>query len=198
MYEGTGYTPDESGEFDTLTVSSTATTVTVQNSKWKLVWDQGRGAGITEFYDKASAPSTNILAASSLLFDAKIGTYTASAQTSAGPLLYLTESSRARAVIRQRLAVSASVDLNIYYSVYPSGHIYIESEIANLAAGNTSAGTVDYTLKMGTATAAYTTAGTKNGFGYLNTSSRPGTSTAGPRRRKPGPPRRPPRARAGR
>jgi len=171
LYEGTGYTPNPSGEFDTLSVSSTATTVTVQNSKWKLIWDQARGAGITQFFDKVTS-SANLLASNSLLFDAKIGSYTASSQTTAGPVLSLIEGTRARAVIRQRLPVSASLDLNIYYSVYSSGHVYIESELSNLAASGTAAGTVDYTLKLGTTTAAYTSAGTKNGFGYLTTSSR--------------------------
>ncbi len=171
LYEGTGYTPNPSGEFDTLTVSSTATTVTVQNSKWKLVWDQARGAGITQFYDKVTS-SANLLASNSLLFDAKIDSYTASSQTTTGPILSLIENTRARAVVRQRLPVSASLDLNIYYSVYSSGHVYIESELSNLAASSTAVGTVDYTLKLGTTTAAYTSAGTKNGFGYLTTSSR--------------------------
>jgi hypothetical protein len=172
LYEGTGYTPNPSGEFDSLAATSTATTVTVQNSKWKLVWDKGRGAGITEFYDKTTAPSTNLLVSNTLLFDAKIDSYTASSQTSAGPVLYLVESSRARAVIRQRLPVSASLDLNIYYSVYPSGHVYIESELSNLAAGATTVGTVDYTLTLATTTAAFTSADSIKGFGYLTTATR--------------------------
>ncbi|MBW8886871.1 MAG: DUF2341 domain-containing protein [Fibrobacteres bacterium] len=171
LYEGTGYTPNPSGEFDTLAVTSTATTITVQNSKWKLIWDQARGAGITQFFDKVTS-SANLLASNSLLFDAKIDSYTASSQTTAGPVLSLIEGTRARAVIRQRLPVSASLDLNIYYSVYSSGHVYIESELSNLAASTTTVGTVDYTLKLGTTTAAYTSAGTNNGFGYLTTSSR--------------------------
>jgi hypothetical protein len=172
FYEGTGYTPNPSGEFDSLAVTSTATTVTVQNSKWKLVWDKGRGAGITEFYDKTTAPSTNLLVSNSLLFDAKIDSYTASSQTGTGPVLYLLESSRARAVIRQQLPVSASLDLNIYYSVYSSGHIYIESELSNLASATTTVGTVDYTLKLASTTAAFTSADSTKGFGYLTTATR--------------------------
>jgi hypothetical protein len=174
FYEGSGYTPNPSGEFDTLQVSSTATTATVQNSKWKLVWDKARGAGITGFYDKISDPgaASNLVHTNSLLFDAKIGSYTASSQTGVGPVLYLVESTRARAVVRQSLPVSASIDLNIYYTVYPSGHVYIESDLSNLSAGSTAVSTVDYTLRMGSTTAAFTSADSTRGFGYLTTATR--------------------------
>ena len=174
LYEGSGHTPNPSGEFDTLQVSSTATTVTVQNSKWKLVWDKARGAGITGFYDKISDPgaASNLVHTNSLLFDAKIGSYTASSQTGVGPLLYLVESTRARAVIRQNLPVSASIDLNIYYTVYPSGHVYIESELSNLSAGSTAVTTVDYTLRLGSTSGAFTSADSTRGFGYLTTATR--------------------------
>lgn len=174
IYEGSGYTPNPSGEFDTLQVSSTATTATVQNSKWKLVWDKARGAGITGFYDKISDPTavSNLVYTNSLLFDAKIGAYTASSQTGVGPLLYLVESTRARAVVRQNLPVSASIDLNIYYTVYPSGHVYVQSELSNLSAGSTAVTTVDYTLRLGSTSAAYTSADSTRGFGYLTTASR--------------------------
>lgn len=172
FYEGSGYTPNPTGEFDTLQVSSTATTATVQNSKWKLVWDKGRGAGITEFYDKTTNPATNLVHTSSLLFDAKIGSYTASSQTGVGPVLYLVESTRARAVVRQNLPVSASIDLNIYYTVYASGHVYVQSELANLSAGSTAVTTVDYTLRLGSTSSAFTSADSVKGFGYLTTATR--------------------------
>ncbi|MDB5047740.1 MAG: Fibronectin type domain protein [Fibrobacteres bacterium] len=171
LYEGAGYTPNPSGEFDTLTTSYTATTTTVENGKWKIIFDKAGGGGINLFYDKTTAPSTNLLAAGSTLFDAKIDAYTASAQASIFAPTFL-ERTRARATVRQRLAVSASLDLNIYYTVYPSGHIYIQSELSNLGSATLAVGTVDYTLKLGTTTSAFTSGGAKNGFGYLNTATR--------------------------
>ena len=171
LYEGTGYTANPSGEFDTLQTSTTATTVTVKNSKWKIIFDQTRGGGINFFSDMSDS-TTNLLASSSLLFDAKFDAYQASSATSGIPPVFL-ERTRARAVVRQWLAVSTSLNVNIYYTIYPSGHIYVQSEISNIANGTTAIGTVDYTLKLGTTTnAAYVSGGSKNGFGYLTTSTR--------------------------
>jgi hypothetical protein len=172
LYEGTGYTSTPASEFDTLTTVATATTVTVKSSKWKLVWDKARGGGINFFSDVTVDSTINLLASNSLLFDAKIDAYQVSSQTSNSIAPAFTERTRTRAVVRQRLAVSASLDLNIYYAVYASGHIYVTSELSNLANTTTTVGTVDYTLKLGTVAAAFTSAGTKNGFGYLLTASR--------------------------
>jgi hypothetical protein len=85
LYEGTGHTTDAAGEFDTLTTSSTSTTVTVENSKWKILFDRANGGGINALYDKTTAPSTNLIASNTLLFDVKIDAYTASAQTAFSP-----------------------------------------------------------------------------------------------------------------
>ncbi len=176
FYEGTGYTPNPAGEFDTLTTSTTSTTATVENSKWKLIFDKANGGGINAFYDKTTAPATNLLASSSTLFDAKFDSYTASANSTFAPTFL--ERTRTRAIVRQRLNVSASLNVDITYSIYASGHIYVESELTNLSASTLTIGTVDYTLKLGTTTAAYTSAGTKNGFGYLTTSTRDAVITA--------------------
>jgi hypothetical protein len=170
-YEGTGHTATPAGEFDSLTTSATATTVTVENSKWKLIFDKASGGGINAFYDKTTAPSTNLLAASSTLFDVKIDAYTASG-VAAVIAPSFAERTRARAIVRQRLPVSASLDLNVYYTIYPSGHVYVESELSNLSASTLAVGTLDYTLKLGTTTAAFASGGTKNGFGYLTSATR--------------------------
>ena len=61
-YEGTGYTPNPTGEFDTLTNTVSGNTVIVKNTKWKLVWDMARGGGITGFYDMTGDTTANLVA----------------------------------------------------------------------------------------------------------------------------------------
>jgi len=58
LYEGTGYSANPTSEFDSLIASSTATTVTVYNAKWKVVFDKAKGGGISEFYDRPLPPPT--------------------------------------------------------------------------------------------------------------------------------------------
>ncbi len=171
-YEGTGYVPGLTGDFDSLTTTSTATTITVYNNKWKIVFDKAKGGGISEFYDQ-TAPSTNLMGSSAVtLFDAKIDSYTASSQTTlASAPSYLIQS-RAHMGVKQVLSVSANLVLNIYYHIYPSGHIYVTSEMINQASSNTAIGTVDYNLQVGTAVTAFHSGGTKNGYGYLTTATR--------------------------
>ncbi|MDB5104420.1 MAG: hypothetical protein JWP91_2109 [Fibrobacteres bacterium] len=171
LYEGAGFVANPTGEFDTLSTSATATTLTVKNSKWKIIFDQARGGGINFLSDMADS-ATNLLASGSLLFDAKFDAYAASAQTGNSIAPVFVERNRTRALVRQRLAVSASLELNIYYAVYASGHIYIQSELANLSIAAASVGTVDYTLKLGTALTAGNSGGGPSGFGYLTTSTR--------------------------
>ncbi|MDB5104230.1 MAG: filamentous hemagglutinin N-terminal protein, partial [Fibrobacteres bacterium] len=170
LYEGTGYTPNPTGDFDTLITVSTSTTVTVKNSKWKIVFDQARGGGINFFSDMADS-TTNLLAANTLLFDAKVGSFQASSGSTAITPAFL-ERTRARAVVRQWVPVSASLNLNIYYAIYASGHIYVQSEISNISGGSTALTSVDYTLKLGTTASAFATSSGKNGFGYLTTTTR--------------------------
>ena len=88
-----------------------------------------------------------------VLFDAKVGSYAASSNTNAIPPTFV-ERTRTRAVVRQWVAPSASLNLILYYTIYASGHIYVHSEITNLAAGSTALTSVDYTLKTGTTTSA--------------------------------------------
>ena len=134
LYEGTGYTPNPTGEFDTLTNTVSGNTVIVKNSKWKLVWDMARGGGITGFYNMTGDTTANLVGTNTLLFDVRIDAYLASTQTSNTIAPAFIERTRARSVVRQRLALSASLDLNVYYTVYASGHVYVQSEIANLSA----------------------------------------------------------------
>ena len=88
------------------------------------------------------------------------------------------ERTRARSVVRQRLALSATLDLNVYYTVYPSGHVYIQSEITNLGTSTLDVDVVQYGLKVGAADAVTKSAGSlpnisyKNGYGYLNLPTR--------------------------
>ena len=175
MYEGTGYTPNPTGDFDTLITLTTSSTVTVKNSKWKLIFDAARGSGINFFSDMNNPTpadsATNLLAASSLLFDAKIGSYTASAGANA-IMPWLMERTKTRAVVRQLCPVSANLNLYIYYSIYASGHIYINAEIQNLTTNSQALTSVDYTLKLGTTTSSYSSTGTTKGFGYLTTGTR--------------------------
>jgi hypothetical protein len=168
IYEGTGYTPDPAGEFDSLVSTSTATTVTVYNSKWKVVFDKAKGGGIGGFYDQ-SAPSTNLLASGTVLFEDRIASTSASSQTSIAPMLQ--EQTKARVVVRQRFAYSASLDVNIFYTLYPSGHIFVQAEYVNLSSGSLSPGPVDYTLRVNAAVSAFSNKA-KDGFAYLTTSSR--------------------------
>ncbi|HKP97339.1 MAG TPA: DUF2341 domain-containing protein [Fibrobacteria bacterium] len=177
-YEGTGYTPTPTAAFDTLTNVVSGNTVIVKNSKWKLVWDMARGGGIAGFYDMTGDTTANLTASSSLLFDVRIDGYLASTQTSnaIAPVFY--ERTRARSVIRQRLALSPSLDLNVWYTVHASGHVYIQSEISNLSGGTLDVDAVQYFLKLGAATALTQSAGSlasisyKNGYGFLNTASK--------------------------
>src|SRR5690606_9493869 len=126
-------------EFDSLITVVAGNTVIVKNSKWKLLWNMARGGGITGFYDMAGGDTaTNLLVTNTLLFDVTVGAYAASAQTGNTLAPTFTERSRARAVVRQRLAVSASLDLNVWYTVYPSGHVYVQSELTNNSTGSLS------------------------------------------------------------
>ena len=168
LYEGTGYTPNPANEFDTLTTTSTATTVTVYNSKWKIVFDKAKGGGISEFYDQ-TAPASNLLASGTVLFDAKVDALIASSQSTIAPTLL--EQCASRVVVWQRYGASGSLDVNLYYSIYPSGHIYIQSQLVNLGASTLTVGTVDYTAKVNAATAAYSSLA-KDGFAYLTTTTR--------------------------
>ncbi|HLP42723.1 MAG TPA: LamG-like jellyroll fold domain-containing protein, partial [Fibrobacteria bacterium] len=153
MYEGTGYTPNPTGTFDSLTNTVSGNTVIVKNSRFKLVWDMARGGGITGFYDMTGDTTANLVGANSLLFDVRIDGMVASAATSNTFAPYFVERTRAKAVVRQRLAVSATLDLNVTYSVHPSGHVYIQSEIANLSSDTAIVDLVQYTVKLGAATA---------------------------------------------
>ncbi len=171
IYEGTGYSANPTSEFDSLITSSTATTVTVYNSKWKVVFDKAKGGGISEFYDQ-TAPSTNLLASGTLLFDLSVtatSTAAASGQSTIAPSLL--ENTRSRVYVKQRFAHSASLDVNLYYTLYPSGHIYVQAEYLNLSAGSLTVSNVSYTTKVGTATSAYNS-NQKNGYGYLTTATR--------------------------
>ncbi len=168
LYEGTGFTANPAGEFDSLIASSTATTVTVYNSKWKVVFDKAKGGGISEFYDQ-TAPATNLLASGTVLFDDKVTATSASSQSTIAPAIL--EQGKSRVVVKQRFGYSASLDVNFYYTLYPSGHIFVQVEYVNLSAGTLTMTTVDYTVKVGTATSAYTN-GLKNGYGYLTTATR--------------------------
>ncbi len=171
VYEGTGYGNTTSGNFDTLITSTTASTVTVRNADWKIVFDKARGGGIDALYDGGDT-TTNLLAANSLLFDVQIGSYKASAQTSNTITPILLAKNRAYAYVWQRLAVTASMDLDVYYTILPSGHIYVESQLRNLYAGTVAMDTVAYTTTVNNATAAYGNGGSDNGFGYLTTATR--------------------------
>lgn len=171
LYEGTGYTQTPTGDFDSLIVTSTSTTVIVKNSKWKLVFDQARGAGIN-FLSNMTDSATNLLASNSLLFDVTLDSYVASSQTSNTQPPRIRHQSKSRVQVHQMLAVSASLDLHVYYTIYPSGHIYVQSEIINLTTSAASIGTATFKTMVGTATAAYSSATGANGFGYLTTSSR--------------------------
>src|SRR5690606_3215422 len=130
IYEGTGYTSAPQSEFDSLITAAVGNTVTVKNSKWKLLWNMARGGGITGFYDMTGDTTANLLVTNTLLFDVTVGAYAASAQTGNTLAPTFTERTRARAVVRQRLAISASMDLNVWYTVYPSGHVYVQSELS--------------------------------------------------------------------
>lgn len=153
MYEGSGYTSNPTGTFDSLTNTVSGNTVIVKNSRFKLVWDMARGGGITGFYDMTGDTTANLVGSNSLLFDIRIDGMVASAATSNTFAPYFVERTRAKAVVRQRLAVSASLDLNVTYSVHPSGHVYIQSEIDNLSSSIADVDLVQYSLKMGSATA---------------------------------------------
>ncbi|MEO7423775.1 MAG: DUF2341 domain-containing protein [Fibrobacteria bacterium] len=170
LYEGSGYTPVPAAEFDTLISSSTATTITVYNSYWKVVFDKAKGGGISEFYDQA-APSTNLVTSGGVLFDAKVGSYTASANVAVTSPTFM-ERNKTRVVVRQYVSPSASLNLKVYYTIYASGHIYVQSEIENVSSGSAALTSLDYTLKLGSTSAAYSSSGTTKGFGYLTTSTR--------------------------
>jgi hypothetical protein len=167
-YEGSGYTPNPTGEFDSLIVTTTATTATVYNSKWKVVFDKAKGGGISEFYDQ-SAPSTNLLFSGTVLFDDKVASTSASSQSSIAPTVV--EQGKARVVVKQRFAYSASLDVNFYYTIHPSGHIFVQVEYVNLSAGSLSPGTIDYTLKVNNAVTVFNTKA-KDGFAYVTTATR--------------------------
>jgi hypothetical protein len=171
IYEGTGYTSTPSIDFDTLITATSGNRCIVKNSKWKIVFDMARGGGIDSMMDMTDS-TTNLLPASSLLFDVKIDSYQASSQTTntLAPAFY--QRTKTRAVVRQRLAVSAALDLNVYYTIYASGHIYVQSELANLSGGSTPVGTLDYILKMNSPTSVNSSSPKKTGFGYITTASR--------------------------
>ncbi|MEO6098391.1 MAG: DUF2341 domain-containing protein [Fibrobacteria bacterium] len=178
LYEGSGFTPNPTGDFDTLTNVTSGNTVIVKNTKWKLVWDMARGGGITGFYNMSGDSTANLVGTGSLLFDVRIDASIASGATSNTLVPVFLERTRARSIIKQRLAISASLDLIVRYTVHASGHVYVQSEIANLGSTTLDVDVVQYTLKLGTASAV-TQSGVstvnssyKNGFGFLNTDTR--------------------------
>gem|GEM_PF-2090209 len=171
LYEGSGYTQTATGDFDSLTITTTSNTVTVKNTKWKLIFDKARGGGINFFSDLTDS-STNLLASNSLLFDVNIDGYIASSQTGNTIAPSVVWKTRTACQVLQRLAVSASLDLYVYYTVQSSGHVFVQSELVNLTSSSAAVATMTFTAKVGTAASAATSGGTNRGYGYLLTSSR--------------------------
>ncbi len=171
VYEGTGYSEVFTGEIDTLTVSSTASTVTISTNNWKIVFNETHGGGIAEFYDGDDL-GTNLLTTNIPLLDLTLNTDVMSEKNGYNPSIL--SKNRVHTAVKQLVDLNATYSAEIIYHVYASGHIYVQSKITNNSGSDGTDETLEYKMELSTSYANehYHNLGSYNGFGYLGTSTR--------------------------
>ncbi|MBF0432516.1 MAG: DUF2341 domain-containing protein, partial [Fibrobacteria bacterium] len=164
VYEGVGYSDVLSGDFDSLTITTYSNdSIAVKNSKWKITFSDTCGAGISGFYDMDD--STTDLLGQYPLFDLDINGTRLSTFEVSHPIIV--SQNRVHTCVKQAVDVNANITVTVYYHLYASGHIYIQSEVANISAGAVSNQTLDYHVELEDADAGHHNEGAANGYGYL-------------------------------
>ncbi|NIQ77437.1 MAG: hypothetical protein GTO14_13105, partial [Anaerolineales bacterium] len=112
-----------------LSVSTTSSTITVQSSQAKLVFDQAAGAGLDQFYGMTESNSSTTRRGDSArynLWSTQINDGTWHFEQDGTGTLTLLESSPARVKIRQQYDYTSSIHLDRIWTVYPSNKVAIE------------------------------------------------------------------------